>query len=144
MSMHVRHGRDELIHAKIKADYREFLAKKTAEFRAIEVERRRIEDDCGYTAAVPEHAPEAPRVETRNDEIIDGLRRGSFPSMSCSGYVPTNPRPAALVALANKGWQKRKAGDAGVPTLWRILGTLPRNRSFPCFTSAKELFHAPR
>jgi hypothetical protein len=33
--------------------------------------------------------------------------------MSWSGYVPANPRLAALVPLANKDWPKRKAGDTG-------------------------------
>lgn len=76
--------------------------------------------------------------------MTDCLCHGSCLSMPWSADVPTKPRLAVLAPLANKGRLKRKAGSSAARTLWTIPGTLPRNRSFLCFTSAKEMFHAPR
>jgi hypothetical protein len=90
-----------------------FLVTCLDEFDLVACPVQRSEDTVDTVARVPEHAPDAPRVKAGNDEITDCLCHGNCLSISWSGYVPTNPRPAALVPLANSGWPKRKAGDTG-------------------------------
>lgn len=69
--LHTRPGKDHEIREKIEASCRNWINSKTEEFRAIEAERKRIEDECGYTAAVARRDQTMDRVKEIERQIVD-------------------------------------------------------------------------